>query len=94
MNISTQIHLPSLITRAQAMERACSSRVAENPAALLAGWMAESWEAGRDKLTLVASERYRPFGLWVEQLVAESLGKNGRGIVPVIEDEPPAPSVA
>lgn len=89
----TGIHLPSLITRAQAMERACSSRVAENPAALLAGWMAESWEAGRDKLTLVASERYRPFGLWVEQLVAESLGKNGRGIVPVIEDEPPAPSV-
>lgn len=84
------IHLPSLITRAQAMENACSAPIAENPAALLAGWMAESWEAGHDKLTLVASERYRPFGLWVEQLVAESLGKNGKGIVPVIEAGSPA----
>ncbi len=86
------IHLPSLVMRAQAMERACSAPVAENPAALLAGWLAESWEAGRDKLTLVASDRYRPFGLWVEQLVAESLGKNGRGIVPVIESKTPAPA--
>ncbi|MGB4581973.1 MAG: glucose-6-phosphate isomerase [Coriobacteriia bacterium] len=86
------IHLPSLIARAQAMEHACSAPVAENPAALLAGWMAESWETGHDKLTLVASERYRPFGLWVEQLVAESLGKDGRGIVPVIEAGLPTPA--
>lgn len=82
------VHLPSLITRAQAMEAACSARPAENPAALLAGWIADSWEAGRDKLTIVASERFRPFGLWVEQLVAESLGKSGKGVVPVIEHQP------
>lgn len=79
------IHLPSLIARAQAMERACSAPLDENPAALLASWMAESWEAGQDKLTLVTTERFRPFGLWVEQLVAESLGKDGKGIVPVLE---------
>ncbi len=82
------IHLPSLIARAQAMEHACASPLEENPAALLASWMAESWEAGQDKLTLVTTERFRPFGLWVEQLVAESLGKDGKGIVPVLETEP------
>jgi glucose-6-phosphate isomerase len=39
--------------------------------------------AGRDKLTLVPSERLAPFGDWVEQLIAESTGKAGRGILPV-----------
>lgn len=84
------IHVPSLIQRAQVMEQACAAPLEENPAALLAGWMTDSWEAGRDKLTFVTSERFRPLGLWVEQLVAESLGKDGKGIVPVIECNPPA----
>jgi hypothetical protein len=39
--------------------------------------------AGRDKLTLALSEDLRPFGAWVEQLIAESTGKEGRGILPV-----------
>ena len=43
--------------------------------------------AGRDKLTFVAEEPLSSFGLWVEQLIAESTGKEGRGIVP-IADEP------
>jgi len=42
---------------------------------------------GRDKLTFVVAEPIASFGLWVEQLVAESLGKQGRGVVPVV-DEP------
>lgn len=84
------IHLPALIQRAQVMEQACAAPLEENPAALLAAWMTDSWEAGHDKLTLVTSERFRPLGLWVEQLVAESLGKDGVGIVPVIECDPPA----
>ncbi len=85
------IHLPSLIQRAQAMEDACDAPTDENPAALLAAWMVDAHESGKDKLTLVTSERYVPFGLWVEQLVAESLGKNGTGIVPVIETAPADP---
>ena len=44
-------------------------------------------KAGRDKLTFVVDERIASFGLWVEQLVAESTGKHGRGILPVA-DEP------
>jgi transaldolase/glucose-6-phosphate isomerase len=39
--------------------------------------------AGRDKLTVVVPQRYAEFGLWVEQLVAESTGKRGMGVVPV-----------
>jgi len=54
------------------------------------GW-AQAREAGRDKLTIrLADGPFRAFGLWAEQLVAESLGKQGTGIVPVptTEDEP------
>jgi transaldolase/glucose-6-phosphate isomerase len=53
--------------------------------------MAEAHQAGRDKLTIRVPEGpFRAFGLWVEQLVAESLGKEGTGIVPVptVDDEP------
>lgn len=85
------IHLQSLVLRAQAMEAACALPVDENPGALLAAWMADVWEAGRDKLTFVTSDRYASFGLWAEQLVAESLGKDGIGIVPVIESAPADP---
>lgn len=84
------IHLPSLVLRAQAMEAACALPVEENPAALLAAWMVDARDAGRDKLTLVTSDLYSSFGLWAEQLVAESLGKDGIGIVPVIETAPAA----
>lgn len=85
------IHLPGLIQRAQAMEGACDAPVDENPAALLAAWIVDAHDAGRDKLTLVTSARYEPFGLWVEQLVGESLGKDGTGVVPVIEAAPAGP---
>ncbi len=67
------------------METACALPAAENPAALLAAFVADAASAGRDKLTVVASPPLASFGLWVEQLVAESLGKEGRGVVPVVE---------
>ena len=53
--------------------------------------MAGSARAGRDKLTLVASESVDAFGLWVEQLIAESLGKESKGVIPVT-GEPLAPA--
>ncbi|PLS75991.1 MAG: glucose-6-phosphate isomerase [Actinobacteria bacterium] len=45
--------------------------------------MGEAARAGRDKLTVVVPERFAAFGLWVEQLIAESTGKRGTGLVPV-----------
>ncbi len=47
--------------------------------------------SGRDKMTLVVPEALEPFGLWVEQLIAESTGKNGVGVVP-IAGEPVGPA--
>ena len=86
------IDLPPIIERAQKMEAACAGAVAESPGALLASWIVDAHAAGRDKLTLVTSASFAPFGLWVEQLVAESLGKHGIGVVPVIEYAPTLPS--
>jgi hypothetical protein len=57
--------------------------VSENPAARLGAMMAESARSGRDKLTLVADPRLSALGLWIEQLVAESTGKEGKGIIPI-----------
>lgn len=58
-----------------------------NPALRLAALIGAAALAGADKLTLLTSGRLRPLGYWIEQLVAESTGKEGRGIVPV-EGEP------
>jgi glucose-6-phosphate isomerase len=86
------IDLETMIATAKGMEDACHESSESNPAAQLAAWMGDAVEAGRDKLTLVCSPEYRAFGLWVEQLVAESTGKQGVGIVPVIEHAPTTPS--
>lgn len=59
-----------------------------NPAAMLGAVIGAMAQRGRDKLTIVASPPLDTLSLWVEQLIAESTGKEGRGIVP-IADEPP-----
>ena len=66
--------------------------VASNPAVALGLAMAESARAGRDKLTLVLPPALESLGLWVEQLVAESTGKNGVGIVPIAGEPLAAPA--
>lgn len=74
-----------LCERAASMERECRAPATANPGAALAAWMADGHASDRDKLTLVTSPGLESFGLWVEQLVAESTGKHGTGILPVIE---------
>ncbi len=66
---------------------------AENPGLRLGAALGELALAGRDKLTLVLGEEIAPLGSWIEQLVAESTGKSGRGILPVA-DEPLGPPAA
>ena len=82
-----------LLDRAVSTAAGCSSGVPveENPGAQLGAAMAGFARAGRDKLTLVASKSVDAFGLWVEQLIAESLGKEGKGVIPVT-GEPLAPA--
>lgn len=64
-----------------------------NPAVALGLAIGAAARAGRDKLTLVLPSALEPFGLWVEQLIAESTGKSGHGVVP-IAGEPLAPAAA
>ncbi len=61
--------------------------VDENPGLSLGAVLGELATHGRDKLTFYAGKSFAPFPVWVEQLVAESTGKIGKGIVPVV-DEP------
>ena len=74
-----------LLTGAQAMHSACGPEVPfeHNPGLRLGLLLGAAAQAGRDKLTLIASPGVRSLGTWIEQLVAESTGKLGKGIVPV-----------
>ena len=81
------VDLSLLLARAQAMAGACSAAEGnpeENPGAHLGAIMGELAKAGRDKITIVASPAIAGFGDWVEQLIAESTGKEGKGILPVV----------
>ncbi len=75
-----------LLDRARAMTETCGPTVAvtQNPGLRLGAVLGELGSHGRDKLTFYASAGFSPFPDWVEQLVAESTGKIGRGIVPVV----------
>ncbi|MGW8224450.1 MAG: hypothetical protein ACWGOY_01890, partial [Anaerolineales bacterium] len=59
-------------------------RIDDNQAAFLGAILGELAKAGRDKLTLHISPEMISFGDWVEQLIAESTGKEGKGILPVV----------
>jgi hypothetical protein len=65
----------------------CRADTAENPGLALGAFMAEQAGNGRDKLTLLLPPSLAPLGAWIEQLIAESTGKRGKGILPVV-DEP------
>ena len=62
-----------------------------NPSIRLALWLSAWAEAGRDKATFVISDRITAFGDWVEQLIAESTGKEGKGILPVVGERLASP---
>lgn len=83
----TGIDLESLIARAREAEFACCKNNEDNPAVHLAAFLYENWLAGRDKFAYVTQKRGRVLGLWIEQLVAESVGKQGVGILPQIETD-------
>ena len=73
------------LERAREMADACGAGVPpeDNPGVALGVALGTLARAGRDKLTLVASPELSSLGAWIEQLVAESTGKGGQGIVPV-----------
>lgn len=83
-----------LLGRAIEAMRECRTATPEyNPAAALGAAMGELAKAGRDKLTFFIPPPLTAFGDWLEQLIAESTGKKGRGILPVIGEPPGEPQV-
>lgn len=86
------VDVTALLDRAVAAveEAGDSVPTRENPGVVLGAKLAAWGKAGRDKVTFVFSPGLAPFGVWVEQLLAESLGKNGRGLIPV-DGEPLGP---
>lgn len=79
------INLRTLMDRARAAENACASDSIDNPAIVLASFLYDNLQRGCDKFSFLSPKRGRVLGLWIEQLVAESLGKEGQGILPNIE---------
>jgi transaldolase / glucose-6-phosphate isomerase len=79
------IDAAKFLDRADAMELACSSCVPadKNPGVLLGTLLGTLAGAGRDKVTIVASPAIFDLGAWLEQLIAESTGKDGKGLIPV-----------
>ena len=67
------------------VEKLCGTDSPDNPALQLASFLYDNWANGRDKFSLLMPPSRQVFGLWVEQLVAESLGKHGVGILPNVE---------
>jgi len=81
--------LERLLDRAAWMMRQCAADMtgARNPGLVLGAILGQAAVDGRDKLTLLADESVAPLGAWLEQLIAESSGKQGKGIV-VVDGEP------
>ena len=83
------------LDRAEEMVHACSScvPVEDNPGVVLGTILGVLAKSGRDKLTIVASPGLRDLGAWLEQLLAESTGKDGRGLIPVDRERLGSPAV-
>jgi transaldolase / glucose-6-phosphate isomerase len=83
------------LDRTQEMVRACgpNALIEENPGAMLGIILGTAAKNGRDKVTIVTSSDISDLGAWLEQLLAESTGKVGKGIIPVDREELAAPEV-
>ena len=82
-----------LLGQAEEMAHACAASVpvAENPGVVLGTILGVLARQGRDKVTLIASPGLHDLGAWLEQLLAESTGKDGKGLIPVDREALGAP---
>jgi transaldolase / glucose-6-phosphate isomerase len=89
------IDTKKFLNNAAEMARACGPNVAveENPGATLGVILGTAAKAGRDKVTIITSPGIADLGAWLEQLLAESTGKIGKGIIPVDREALGSPDV-
>ncbi|MCK5583090.1 MAG: hypothetical protein KAI33_04835, partial [Elusimicrobiales bacterium] len=80
--------IKTIVDGAVNMANLCKTpEIKQNPGAMLGAMIAGAWDLGRDKLTVITPAKISSFTLWIEQLVAESLGKEGKGVVPICQEE-------
>jgi transaldolase/glucose-6-phosphate isomerase len=89
------VDVPKFLDRAEEMVHACASVVPadENPGVILGSILGTLQKSGRDKVTIFASPGISDLGAWLEQLLAESTGKEGKGLIPVDGESIGAPEV-
>jgi transaldolase/glucose-6-phosphate isomerase len=89
------VDVPKFLDRAEEMVHACASVVPadENPGVILGAILGTLQKQGRDKVTLFASPGISDLGAWLEQLLAESTGKEGKGLIPVDREPIGSPDV-
>ena len=88
------LDMDRFLGNAQAMARACQNpEAADNPGVLLGAILGVAGNNGHDKITIVASPAIHDVGAWLEQLLAESTGKIGKGLIPVDREALGAPEV-
>ena len=87
------LNLDRLLSRGEAAAALSGATMpaGENAGARLGAELGANYRADRDKLTFITSPRLASFGLWAEQLLAESTGKDGRGILPIAGEPAAAP---
>jgi hypothetical protein len=86
------LDLDALLRSGKKMADLCAADNEENPGLALGAFMAEHAAAGRDKLTVLLPPDAAAIGPWIEQLVAESTGKEGRGVLPIVDEPAGIPS--
>ncbi|WP_375411564.1 bifunctional transaldolase/phosoglucose isomerase [uncultured Bradyrhizobium sp.] len=89
------VDLKKILDATLAMVRSCGSDVPpkENPGVQLGLALGAAELEGRDKVTILSSQKIADFGAWAEQLIAESTGKDGKGLIPIDGEELGDPSV-
>jgi transaldolase/glucose-6-phosphate isomerase len=80
------VDVEEILQRALRMQHACDASLplAESPGGVLGAAIGEAAAQGRDKVTFIADPRIDSFPMWLEQLLAESTGKEGTGLIPVV----------
>jgi transaldolase/glucose-6-phosphate isomerase len=88
------LDVPNFLDRTEEMVRACAASVPveQNPGVVLGSILGTAAKSGRDKVTIIASPAISDLGAWLEQLLAESTGKLGKGIIPVDREALAAPA--
>jgi transaldolase/glucose-6-phosphate isomerase len=87
------IDVPNFLDRTSKMVAACGAEVDafDNPGVILGALLGIAHKQHRDKVTIFASPGIYDLGAWLEQLLAESTGKNGNGLIPVDRETPANP---